>query len=89
MSLETKTPERQNITYAWRQVVVPGPSVPGHALEYATAMQGVTLITAKRDGTTSKVTLVTYFKSKLRHTRIITVRQLKAWTRKIKRMSEG
>lgn len=42
-------------------------------------MQSVTQVTAKRDGTASKVTLIVDFKSKLWHPRIIAVRQLKTW----------
>lgn len=82
VSNKDKWTQAERPTYAWRQVVVPRPSLPSHALEYATAVQRVTLVTAERDGTTSKVTLVTDFKSKLRNTRIITVGQLKAWTGK-------
>lgn len=72
----------EDFTYTRRQAAVPCPSLPGHALECSTAMQGVTLVTAERDGTTSKVTLVTDFKSELGHSWIVTVGQLKAWTGK-------
>lgn len=82
---DRKQTQAERPTNTWRQVVVPCPSLPSHALEYATAVQCVTLVTAERDGTTSEVTLVTDFKSKLRNTRIITVGQLKAWTGKSKR----
>lgn len=79
----------ERFTYTWRQVVVPCPSLSRHAPEYVTAMQGVTLVTAKRDSTASKVTPVTDFKSKLWHTRIIAVGQLKAWTGRIDRHRRG
>lgn len=59
--------------------MVPGSPVPSHALERATAVQSVTQVAAKRDGTASKVTLIADFKSKLWHPRIIAVRQLKTW----------
>lgn len=72
----------EDFTYTRRQAAVPCPSLPGHALECSTAVQGVTLVTAKRDGTTSKVTLVADFKSELGYSWIITVGQLKAWTGK-------
>lgn len=75
-------------TYTRWEVVVPCSSLPSHALQYATAMQGVTLVTSERDGTSSKVTLVTDFEAKLWHTWIITVGQLKTWTRKIHRQTE-
>lgn len=70
-------------------MVVPCSSFPSHALEYPTAVQGVTLVTAERDGTSRKVTLVTDFEAKLRHTWIITVGQLKAWLSKIERQRRG
>lgn len=73
-SMKTKS---ERTTYTWWQVVVPCSSLPSHALEYATAVQGVTLVAAKRDGTSSKVTLVTDFKAELRHTGIITVGEFK------------
>ena len=55
-------------------MVVPCPSLPSHALEYATAVQGVTLVAAERDGTSSKVALVADFEAELRHTGIVAVR---------------
>lgn len=71
-------------TYAWWEVVVPCSSLPSHALQYATAVQGVTLVTAERDGTSCKVTLVADFKAKLWHTGIITVWQLETCTERKK-----
>lgn len=59
--------------------MVPSSSVPCHALESAAAVQSVTQVAAERDGTASKVTLIADFKPKLRHPRIIAVRQLKTW----------
>lgn len=59
--------------------MVPSSPVPSHALERAAAVQSVTQVTAERDGTASKVTLIADFKSKLWHPRIIAVRQLKTW----------
>lgn len=59
--------------------MIPSSPVPSHALECAAAVQSVTQVTAERDGTASKVTLIADFKSKLWHPRIIAVRQLKTW----------
>lgn len=82
---EAETYEKERITYTRWEMVVPCSSLPSHALENATAVQGVPLVTAERYGTASKVTLVTDFETKLGHTWIIAVGQLKAWTEMFKR----
>lgn len=76
---QPRRPESGRITYAGWQTVVPSSPLPSHALERAAAVQSVAQVTAERDGTASKVTLITDFKSKLWHPRIIAVRQLKTW----------
>lgn len=70
----------ENLTDAGRQAAIPRPALARHALERAAAMERVALVTAKRDGAAGKVALVTDFKSKLRHPRVIAVGELKTWT---------
>lgn len=76
---QPRRPESGQITYAGWQTVVPSSPLPSHALEGAAAVQSVAQVTAERDGTASKVTLIADFKSKLWHPRIIAVRELKTW----------
>ena len=67
------------LTYAGGQGCVPGPPLPGHALEGGGAVQRVTRVTAVRDAAAGEVTLVADLEAKLRNTRVLTVGQLKTW----------
>lgn len=68
-----------HLTYAWWQRVVPGTSLPCHALEYAAAMQRVARVTLVGDGAAREVALVIHLVAKLGHAGILTMWQLEAW----------
>lgn len=66
-------------TYARRQRVIPGSPFSCHALQCWSPMQSVSRLTSVCDAAPGEVALVVDFEAKLRHTRVLAVRQLKTW----------
>lgn len=70
---------KEHPTNAGRQRVVPGPSLPSHALEKAASMESVARIASIDDGAASKMALVTDLVSELGNAWVFTMWKFKTW----------